>query len=125
VIIYGSVYAAVGAACSELKEAQNYLMPIILILILPVMIWFKVMEEPTGNFATILSFVPMWTPLLMPLRLAATQAIPMWQPIVGMLGALLTALVAAWAGGRVLRVGLLMQGKPPRLGQLMQWVIRG
>jgi ABC-2 type transport system permease protein len=125
VIIYGSVYAAVGAACSELKEAQNYLMPIIMILVLPVMIWFKVMEEPTGNFATILSFVPMWTPLLMPLRLAATQAIPLWQPIVGMLGALLTAVIAAWAGGRVLRVGLLMQGKPPRLGQLMQWVIRG
>ena len=125
VIIYGSVYAAVGAACSELKEAQNYLLPIIMILVLPMMIWFKVMEEPTGSFATILSFVPVWTPLLMPLRLAATQAVPLWQPIVGMLGAVLAALVAAWAGGRVLRVGLLMQGKPPRLGQLMRWVLRG
>jgi ABC-2 type transport system permease protein len=125
VIIYGSVYAAVGAACSELKEAQNYLLPVVMVLVLPLMIWTKVMEEPTGNFATALSFVPMWTPLLMPLRLAATQAVPMWQPVVGMLGALLAALFAAWAGGRVLRVGLLLQGKPPRPAQLLQWILRG
>jgi hypothetical protein len=44
---------------------------------------------------------------------------------VGMAGALATALFAAWAGGRVLRVGLLLQGKPPRLAQLAQWVLRG
>jgi ABC-2 type transport system permease protein len=125
VIIYGSIYAAVGAACSELKEAQNYLMPMMMVLVLPLTIWFKVLEEPTGSFATTLSFVPMWTPLLMPLRLAATQAIPIWQPIAGMAGALATALVAAWAGGRVLRVGLLMQGKPPRPAQLIQWILRG
>jgi ABC-2 type transport system permease protein len=125
VIIYGSIYAAVGAACSELKEAQNYLLPVLMVLVLPLTIWFKVMEEPTGRFATGLSLVPLWTPLLMPLRLAATQAIPLWQPIVGMVGTLLTALLAAWAGGRVLRVGLLLQGKPPRLGQLMEWIVRG
>jgi ABC-2 type transport system permease protein len=89
------------------------------------MVWFKVMEEPMGTFATALSFVPMWTPLMMPLRLAATQAVPLWQPVVGMLGALIAALVAAWAGGRVLRVGLLMQGKPPRLAQLVQWILHG
>jgi ABC-2 type transport system permease protein len=125
VVIYGSIYAAVGAACSELKEAQNYLMPVIMVLMLPLMLLFKVMEEPMGNFATLLSFVPMWTPLLMPMRLAATSAVPLWQPILGLLGSMAAALLAAWAGGRVLRVGLLMQGKPPRLGQLVQWVLHG
>ena len=125
VMIYGSLYAAVGAACSELKEAQNLLMPIMIVLVAPLMIVSKVMEEPMGNLATTLSFVPVWTPMLMPMRLAATQAVPLWQPIVGALGALAAAAFAAWAGGRVLRVGLLLQGKPPRLGQLVQWVIRG
>jgi ABC-type Na+ efflux pump permease subunit len=125
VIIYGSMYAAVGAACSELKEAQNYLMPLLIVVLLPLMVWIKVLEEPMGSFATLLSFVPLWTPLLMPLRLAATQAVPMWQPVLGAAGAMVAALAAAWAGGRVLRVGLLMQGKPPRLAQLLQWILRG
>jgi ABC-2 type transport system permease protein len=125
VIIFGSMYAAVGAACSELKEAQNYLMPMVMVLVLPLMVLTKVMEDPLGKFATGLSLVPMWTPLLMPLRLAATRAVPLWQPIVGGIGALLAAAIAAWAGGRILRVGLLLQGKAPRMSQLLEWVIRG
>jgi ABC-2 type transport system permease protein len=125
VLIYGAVFGAVGAACSELKEAQNYLMPIMMVLVFPLFVLWKVMEEPTGGFATALSFVPPWTPLLMPMRLAATEAIPLWQPLVGLAGTLLMALVSVWAGGRVFRVGLLLQGKPPKLGELMRWIVRG
>jgi ABC-2 type transport system permease protein len=125
VLIYGAVFGAVGAACSELKEAQNYLMPIMMVLVFPLMVLWKVMEEPTGSFATLLSFVPPWTPLLMPMRLAATEAIPLWQPLVGLAGALVMAALTVWAGGRVFRVGLLLQGKPPKLGELMRWILRG
>jgi ABC-2 type transport system permease protein len=125
VLIYGAVFGAVGAACSELKEAQNYLMPIMMVLVFPLFVLWKVIEEPTGGFATALSFVPPWTPLLMPMRLAATEAIPLWQPLVGLAGTVLMAMVAVWAGGRVFRVGLLMQGKPPKLGELLRWIVRG
>ena len=87
VVLFGSVFGAVGAACSELKEAQNFVLPIVMVMILPVMIWWKILEEPSSAFATVLSFVPVWTPFLMPLRLAASEAIPLWQPIVALVGA--------------------------------------
>jgi ABC-2 type transport system permease protein len=125
VVLYGSIFGAVGAACSELKDAQNFVLPIIMIMVLPVMIWMKILEEPTSTFATVMSFVPMWTPILMPVRLAATEAIPLWQPIAALAGTLLAALLAVWAGGRVFRVGLLLQGKPPRPLQLLGWILRG
>ena len=125
VLLYGAIFGAVGAACSELKDAQNFVLPVLLVMLLPMMIWWKVLEEPTSAFATALSFVPMWTPILMPLRLAATEAVPLWQPIAGLVVTLLFALVAVWAGGRVFRVGLLLQGKPPRPMQLLGWILRG
>jgi ABC-2 type transport system permease protein len=125
VLFYGAIFGAVGAACSEIKDAQNYLLPVLMVMIFPIMIWWKVLEEPSSTFATALSFVPLWTPLLMPLRLAASEAIPLWQPAVGLLGTLLAALVAVWAGGRVFRVGLLLQGKPPRPLQLLGWILKG
>jgi hypothetical protein len=34
-------------------------------------------------------------------------------------------LAVVWAGGRVFRVGLLLQGKPPRPMQLLRWILRG
>ena len=125
VLLYGAMFGAVGAACSELKDAQGFVLPLLLVMMLPMMIWWKVLEEPTSAFATALSFVPMWTPILMPLRLSATEAVPLWQPIVALFTTLLFALAAVWAGGRVFRVGLLLQGKPPRPMQLLGWILRG
>jgi len=34
-------------------------------------------------------------------------------------------LACVWAGGRIFRVGILMQGKGARLGEMLHWVWRG
>lgn len=124
-LMFGSVFVAIGAACNELKEAQNYLMPVMLVLVLPMMVWFKVLEEPMSSFSMWLSLVPPCTPMLMMLRMSVTQAVPVWQPIVGIVGTLAMSVVCVWLGGRVFRVGLLMQGKPPKLGELLRFAIKG
>src|SRR5262249_36354875 len=36
VLLYGSLYMAVGAACSELKDAQTLMMPVMLLSMFPV-----------------------------------------------------------------------------------------
>ncbi|MBI5762537.1 MAG: ABC transporter permease [Planctomycetes bacterium] len=125
VLIYGSIFVAIGALCNELREAQNYLMPVMLILVLPMMVWFKVLEEPMSNFATGLSLFPPCTPMLMILRMSATAAVPIWQPIAGIAGTLAMTVACVWVAGRIFRVGLLMQGKPPKLTDLMRFAIKG
>lgn len=125
VMLYGAAFIAIGAACTELKEAQNYLMPVMLVLVAPMMVWFMVLEEPTSTFATWLSLFPPSTPMLMLLRMSATTAVPTWQPALGIVLTLLTTVAVIWAAGRVFRIGLLMQGKPPKIRELAAWVIRG
>jgi ABC-2 type transport system permease protein len=125
VVIFGACFSAVGAACSELKEAQSFLMPIIMVLMVPLFVWNKLIEEPMSQFATTMSLVPLWTPLLMPLRLAASEVVPLWQPLLGVFVCVLLAVAAMWAGGRVFRVGLLLQGKPPKFAELVRWVVKG
>lgn len=125
IVMFGSIFVAVGAACSDIKEAQNMILPVMLVLVMPMMVWLRLVEEPMSRFSTGMSFVPLWTPLLMPMRLAATAAVPVWQPIVGALGTLAAVLACAWAAGRIFRVGMLLQGKPPRLTELARWVFRG
>jgi ABC-2 type transport system permease protein len=63
--------------------------------------------------------------MLMVLRLSATAAVPAWQPCLGIATTVVATLVCVWLAGRIFRVGLLMQGKPPRLGEILRWAVRG
>jgi len=51
--------------------------------------------------------------------------VPAWQPWVALVGVVATTLLFVWAGGRVFRVAILMQGTPPKLQNFVRWAIRG
>jgi ABC-2 type transport system permease protein len=125
VFMFGSVYAAVGAACTDLKEAQTMLMPVTIISMIPLFIWVNVVREPTSTFSTAASLFPLATPMLMIARLSVPPGIAWWQPVLGVVLVLLTTVLFVYAAGRIFRVGILMQGKGARLGELWRWVLRG
>ncbi len=124
-LLFGSVFIAVGAACTEIKEAQSMLMPVMLVLVMPMMVWFNVMQEPLSKFAMWISLFPPATPLLMLLRVAASPMVPMWQPLLGMVLVVIATVICIFAAGRVFRIGILMQGKAPKLTELFGWIARG
>jgi ABC-2 type transport system permease protein len=125
VMMFGSLFLAVGAACNQLKEAQSMLMPIWLLMMCPLFVWIHVVRDPTGSFGTWLSFLPPATPLLMVLRLGASAAVPWWQPALGIPVMLAATWLCVFAAARVFRIGILAQGKTPKLGELLRWAVRG
>jgi ABC-2 type transport system permease protein len=124
-LMYGALFIAIGAACSDMKETQNLLLPVMLLACLPLFVIVNVIQEPNGPVATGLSFFPFATPMLMLARLAIPPGIPFWQPVIGVLLVLATTVLCVWVAGRIFRVGILMQGKGARLSELARWVLRG
>ena len=125
ILMFGALTAALGATCSEAKYAQSLSFPSIIPAVLPMFIYFPVVKEPLSGFSTWASLIPPFTPTLMVLRMATPDDIPAWQPWVGLLGVLLTTVLFVWAGGRIFRVAILMQGTPPKLTNILRWAIRG
>ena len=107
VLLYSSVFMAVGAAVSQLKEAQSLLLPVWLILAAPMMIWIVALREPNGMIATSMSFFPPSAPLMMILRLGTGAAVPTWQPPLAALLLILSATAVIIFAGRIYRVSLL------------------
>src|SRR5262249_23188454 len=101
------------------------LWPVMLLATLPMFFLAPVLQEPNSAFAEGISFFPPSTPMLMIARQAVPPGIPWWQPFVGAALALATTIVIVWVAGRIFRVGLLLQGKGARLGEIAKWVIRG
>src|SRR5690606_22357770 len=64
-LIYAAVLVAIGSVCNSLKEAQNLMQPVILVLMVPVIAMFFVVRDPNGTVARILTYIPVYTPFLM------------------------------------------------------------
>jgi ABC-2 type transport system permease protein len=117
--------AALGAACSTAQEAQSLAIVLLSPVVIPLCIMMPIMKQPNGMLATGLSLFPPFTPLLMLMRQAMPGGVPAWQPWVGVSGVLACTLASAWAAGRVFRIGILLQGKPPKAAELLRWALRG
>lgn len=117
-----AIMAAVGSAVSDLREAQSLVQPAMIVMMIPLLLWLPISENPTGWLATITSFIPPIGPFVMVLRTTgAVEPIPAWQIVTALLvnGASTIALV--WIASRVFRIGVLMQGKPPTPMELLRW----
>jgi len=125
IVMLGSIMAALGSTCNDAKEAQSVTMPAMAPLMVPLFLIVPIATQPVSGFATALSLIPIFTPIVMTLRVSTTATIPAWQPWVGLVGVIAFALLAVWVGGRIFRVGILMQGKPPHLPSMIRWVLRG
>ena len=124
-LMYGALFIAIGAACSDMKETQSLLLPVMLLACLPMFVMTNVIQEPNGPIATGLSFFPFATPMLMIARQAIPPGLPWWQPFAGMLVVLAATIVCVYVAARIFRVGILMQGKGAKLGEMLRWVLRG
>ncbi len=123
VLLYGSLYMAVGAACSELKDAQSLMMPVMLISMLPMFVWTAVIQNPASPISVGMSLFPPATPFLMMMRMALKPSPPFWQVALGIGLTLATTVACVWAGGKIFRTGLLMHGKAPTFRELARWVV--
>ena len=124
VLFYASIFLAIGASVSQLKEAQPFLMPVWLLMVSPLFVWLLLIRDPLSSTSVCLSLFPPATPTTMMLRLATGQAIPWWQPVLGAVLLTLATLAVVLFASRVFRVGILWQGKTPRFTEVIRWAWR-
>jgi len=119
-IAYATVFLTVGSLCNTLKDAQNLMGPVMIVLMVPMFLMPFIPRDPNGPIATVTSWIPIYTPFVMMNRIAAS---PPWIDVVGT-GALLVAfdVFVLWACGRIFRLAILRTGQPPRLIEMLKWI---
>jgi ABC-2 type transport system permease protein len=122
-LIYGSMFSAIGAACSELRDAQSLMVPAMFVIIVPMFGWVAILRAPDSPFAIGLSLFPPATPMLMLLRMALPPGPAPWEIGLGILLTSAFTLACVWAAGKIFRVGILAQGQTPTIRRLISWVL--
>ncbi len=120
-LFYSTMYAAVGAMVSSEQDSQQAQMPVTILLVIGMVSMTAVTGDPRGSTASILTMVPFWSPMLMPLRylLGGATALDCGLSL-GILA--LSMLVVSRAAAKIFRVGILMYGKRPSVSELIRWL---
>jgi ABC-2 type transport system permease protein len=120
-LIYSSMFAAIGSSISEdMGEGQQLMLPIVLIVLMAFYMLFPVLNNPNGGLAVFASIFPLFSPIIMPARLAFDP--PLWQVLVSLLTLAGTVVFFIWLSGRIYRVGILMYGKKASLKEIGKWM---
>jgi ABC-2 type transport system permease protein len=119
--LYASMFAAVGAACSSEQDAQQLQWIAMAPLVFTMLIYTVVLNDSSSRLSVILSEVPFFGPVLMPLRVSL-QTPPLWQIALSIALLLLSIAIVIFGSAKIYRVGILMYGKRPTLPELLRWL---
>ena len=110
--IFAMIFLAIGAVSNSLQDAQSYMGPVMLLVFAPLPFMLMVFQNPNGMVASVLTWIPVYTPYAVMMRAAADP--PIWE-IVGATALMLAfAIFLARIMGRVFRQAIL-QASPPRM----------
>jgi ABC-2 type transport system permease protein len=118
--MYAILFSIVGAAVNTDQEAQQFAAPISYLLIIPFVMGIMVTQSPNSSVAVISSFIPLFTPTLMFMRITVSPP-PLLQILASIFVSLVFISFLAWLGAKIFRVGILMYGKKPSLGEILRW----
>lgn len=114
--IFSVLFGTAGALVSRMEDAQTAAFPISILAILGFFAAFLVLEDPEGVAATLLTFLPVTAPFVVPIRVAF-EAIPLWEYAASVAVASVAIVGLVRFAGRVYAGGLLHFGARLKLRQ--------
>ncbi|MFU8861306.1 MAG: ABC transporter permease [Cyclonatronaceae bacterium] len=120
-LIYSALFAAVGSAVESETDSQQLTLPISIPIIIAMLLINHVASDPDSTLSVVSSMFPLFTPMLMPVRMAVLD-VPLWQILGSIVLMALTFMLLMWLSARIYRVGMLMYGKKAGFRELARWI---
>ena len=115
------VYSIAGAVCNSEKEAQQFIMPVMLLMMMPWILAMPIIMNPDSPIAVGFSLSPVFGPMTMFMRTLATEP-PAWHIALTVVISIGTIAGLLWITGKIFRVGILSYGKRPTIPELWRWL---
>ncbi|HEX5741634.1 MAG TPA: ABC transporter permease [Pilimelia sp.] len=103
-VVVAAAWVVAGALVSRVEDLNSTAMPISLVLMVPLFLVMALFDDPDA--LTVLSYVPLSSPLAMPVRMLH-GGVPVWQPLLALLLLVAAAVLAVQLAARLYAGGLL------------------
>jgi len=117
--LYATLFAGVGAMCNSVQDSQQFATPLTMGLVIPMLLLTLVLTAPDSTLSVVLSLFPLFSPMLMFMRVCI-ETPPLWQIGLSWVIMALSIWGAAKGAGKLFRLGILMYGTTPSWGTLVK-----
>lgn len=118
---YSAMYAAVGAMVSSEQDTQQVQMPVTMLLVIGVTCLQVISNDPRGSTSAAMTMIPLWSPMLMPMRYVLGGA-TLGEVAISLGILLVSTVLVVRAAAKIYRIGVLMYGKRPSVRELIRWL---
>jgi len=119
-LLYGALFAAVGSAVDSPAEAQQFMFPITIPMLIAYFGLFTfILDDPHGPISVWLSIIPFTSPIAMMGRIGFN--VPVWQLVLSMISLIGGFIFTTWVAARIYRVGILMHGAKINYKVMAKW----
>ncbi|NHE55317.1 ABC transporter permease [Cyclobacterium plantarum] len=120
-LLYGAFFAAIGAAVDSPSDAQQFMFPVTIPLLIAYMgLFIFVLDDPNSNVSFWLSIIPFTSPVAMMGRVSF--GVP-WEQLAISIGLLVAGfLFTTWLAGKIYRIGILVHGSKVGYKVLWKWL---
>ncbi len=125
-IFYGTFFAALGATSGSENDGQQFVLPIMVLLVIALWAGYYTMQNPLSQLTYILSFLPFTSPMVCMVKLAQGYSLGEgYQIYVSFSILALSSYATLRLAGRLYQNGILQFGHRLRLTQFVTWLKNG
>ena len=125
-IFYGTFFAALGATSGSENDGQQFVIPIVLLLMLAVWAGYYVLNNPESGLSYLFALLPFTSPMVSMVKLAQGYSPGEGYQIFVSFGLLvISSLITLRIAGRLYTNGILQFGHRLRISQFVKWLRNG
>ena len=118
-LMYALLFAGAGSMVSRQEDVGSVTMPVTLVLVAAWILALTIaLPDPESAGTTVLSFIPFFSPVIMPIRIAA-HVVPFWEVAISVVLVAGTIFAFAVIAGRIYRNSVLRIGGRVKLGDAL------
>jgi len=119
-LLYASLFAAIGSAINSPEDSQQFMAPIMVIMLFALYAGMYSADNPDGPLAFWCSIIPFTSPIVMLMRIP--YEIALWEKLLSVVLLYVTSVSFIWLSAKIYRVGILMYGKKPNIKEMIKWI---
>lgn len=119
-LLYGALFASIGAAVDNETDTQQFMLPLTIPLILALLVLVNSINNPDSAISFWFSIIPFTSPIVMMGRLPF--GVPDWQVGLSMALLVVTFIGMTWLAAKIYRTGILMYGKKTSYKEIAKWI---